>query len=658
MAAALIEHAASLGASVPKSITKDATHLITTQSAFNEPSSKVYDAKNRGVHIVSIDWMLDSEQSNSRQPENLYYFDTIATNNNNGNTPNPALVQSPPVASKKRQASPTNLDSSPEPTPQPKKTKLATTAENGKAAILGKEQIAKSHNIQVPLDEGCWLNGYVVHIDEDGVIWDASLNQTNAGKNNNKFYRIQVLVDATNNNNDFKTWTRWGRVGEAGQSAILGDGTLQDAQAQFLKKFKDKTGLAWDKRTEDPRPKKYVFLEKSYQPDSDDDDDNNNDDDADVKPAGAADNKGKGAAREPPSCTLNVEVQKLIELIFNQRLFAAAMTEMNYDAKKLPLGKLSKATIMRGYRALKELSDLLGNAAGIGSIEDLSNLYYSLIPHDFGRNRPAVISNQAALKREIDLLETLADMKDATDLLKDEVEDRVNLHPLDQQYLGLGMGEMTPLDPKGVEFQQLGEYLLNTRGQTHHVNYSIESIFRIERRGEKERFVASTNSDRRLLWHGSRVTNFGGILSQGLRIAPPEAPVSGYMFGKGIYLADMSSKSANYCSSYISDGTALLLLCEAELGEPMQELLGSDYHAGDKAKSKGLLSTLGKGRTGPSVWKDASCVHPSLAGVKMPDTCRGPPGPTGVNGVCLQYNEYICYDVAQVRLRYLFRVKM
>lgn len=29
-----------------------------------------------------------------------------------------------------------------------------------------------------------------------------------------------------------------------------------------------------------------------------------------------------------------------------------------------------------------------------------------------------------------------------------------------------------------------------------------------------------------LLWHGSRTTNFVGILKQGLRIAPPEAPVS------------------------------------------------------------------------------------------------------------------------------------
>ena len=41
------------------------------------------------------------------------------------------------------------------------------------------------------------------------------------------------------------------------------------------------------------------------------------------------------------------------------------------------------------------------------------------------------------------------------------------------------------------------------------------------------------------LWHGSRLTNYVGIISQGLRIAPPEAPVTGYMFGKGVYFADM-----------------------------------------------------------------------------------------------------------------------
>ena len=50
-----------------------------------------------------------------------------------------------------------------------------------------------------------------------------------------------------------------------------------------------------------------------------------------------------------------------------------------------------------------------------------------------------------------------------------------------------------------------------------------------------------------LLWHGSRTENYVGILSEGLRIATPDAPVSGYMFGKGLYFADVPSKSANYC---------------------------------------------------------------------------------------------------------------
>lgn len=51
-----------------------------------------------------------------------------------------------------------------------------------------------------------------------------------------------------------------------------------------------------------------------------------------------------------------------------------------------------------------------------------------------------------------------------------------------------------------------------------------------------------------------------GIL--GLRIAPPEAPATGYMFGKGVYFADMFSKSANYCYASNALTTGVLLLCE------------------------------------------------------------------------------------------------
>lgn len=97
--------------------------------------------------------------------------------------------------------------------------------------------------------------------------------------------------------------------------------------------------------------------------------------------------------------------------------------------------------------------------------------------------------------------------------------------------------------------------------------------------------------------------------------------MSGYMFGKGIYLADTSSKSANYCCSYSSGGTALLLLCEAELGNPMHKLTYSSYTAGEDAKANGMYSTWGQGSTGPSKWKDAKCVNEKLAGCTMVRNC-------------------------------------
>lgn len=423
------------------------------------------------------------------------------------------------------------------------------------------------------------------------------------------------------------TWTRWGRVGERGQSAYLGNGTLEDAIRHFEKKFKDKSGLKWADRRNDPKPGKYAFIERSYVSDSDDDDD---DDDAKVN--GVKDEPKDEVAM--PESTLHPATQELMGLIFNQQYFDATMSDLNYDANKLPLGKLSKTTITRGFQTLKDLGALLDDPSLAASYdmnyndatEHFSNLYYTVIPHAFGRNRPPIIRSTEMLKKEIELLESLGDMKDAALIMKPKDRDAEQINLLDRQFQGLGMQEMTPLGPKSSEFTELKNYLLSTRGATHNLDCKVDQIFRIERKGEKERFekdrfengnFAAIGGDRRLLWHGSRCTNFAGILSQGLRIAPPEAPVSGYMFGKGIYLADMSSKSANYCCPYISNGHALLLLCEAELGEPMQALTDASYSASEDAASKGVLSTWGQGMTGPKEWKDANCVNPSLDGVLM-----------------------------------------
>lgn len=362
----------------------------------------------------------------------------------------------------------------------------------------------------------------------------------------------------------------------------------------FEKKFKDKSGLSWADRSAKPRGNKYTFIERSY--------DDSSEDEANTRP-GTSHSAGK-VLHEPPKSQLHPAVQDLMKLIFNQQFFAATMTAMNYDVEKLPLGKLSKGTITRGYQALKDLSLLLADHSLAQSeyqttfpdaAEQLSNSFFSLIPHNFGRNRPPVINGVEQLKTEIDLLDSLTDMKDASNIMKIDTKGIESVNALDQQFKGLNLSEMSPIDPTSREYVELENYLVKTRGYTHSANYEIEQIFRISRESEADRFkeglISGPPQDRRLLWHGSRCTNFGGILSQGLRIAPPEAPVNGYMFGKGVYLADMSSKSANYCVPHVSNDTALLLLCETELGNPMLTLTNASYDANEEAKRRGMLST-------------------------------------------------------------------
>ncbi|KAF2019211.1 PARP-domain-containing protein [Aaosphaeria arxii CBS 175.79] len=627
------------GGAVDKAVTSDTKVLVSTEADVKKSSTKVKAAEKHGVPIASIDWLNDCVASGKWEDPNDYVISSStqnATANANGNANGKKRAASTPPAAV--------------PDKKSKTTKAAAPKEEPK---FGEGSVLKSKDIVVPIDEGCTLYGYQVYVDDDGVVYDAALNQTNASHNNNKFYRVQLLRHPASL--DYKTWTRWGRVGDFGQKAVLGSGSLDDAMSNFEKKFKDKSGLAWSNRAADPKKGKYAYVERSYAPDSDDEEGT----------GGPAGKDGEDEDDEKPKVaesTLAPEVQSLMQLIFNQQYMNAAMDDLNYDANKMPLGKLSKATINRGFQNLKDLAALLQSGQSNHSdIEDLSNRYYSLIPHNFGRNRPPVLNDNTRLKKEIELLESLADMKEAAELMKKDLKNGETINALDRQFRGLGLNEMSVLDSTSTEFKELADYLMTTRGSTHHVNYQIESIFRIERDGELDRFQKSKfsniKSDRRLLWHGSRATNFGGILSQGLRIAPPEAPVSGYMFGKGIYLADMSSKSANYCCSYNSGGHALLLLCEAELGDPLYELTNSSYTAGEDAIARGSFSTWGKGTTAPLVWKDGKDIHESLAGVKIPDV-RHPPTNTQVPNAYLLYNEYITYDVAQVRLRYLFRVKM
>ena len=72
----------------------------------------------------------------------------------------------------------------------------------------------------------------------------------------------------------------------------------------------------------------------------------------------------------------------------------------------------------------------------------------------------------------------------------------------------------------------------------------------------------------------------------------PEAPATGYMFGKGVYFADMSSKSANYCFANKQSSTGVLMLCDVALGGAY-ERTGAEYGAARSmsARKRSAMST-------------------------------------------------------------------
>jgi poly [ADP-ribose] polymerase len=85
------------------------------------------------------------------------------------------------------------------------------------------------------------------------------------------------------------------------------------------------------------------------------DEDSSNEDDDDLPGAGR-----RRASKESLDSTQSEEVesklpgpvQRLMQLIFNQQYFSDTLASLEYDTEKMPLGKLSKRTLLKGYVSL------------------------------------------------------------------------------------------------------------------------------------------------------------------------------------------------------------------------------------------------------------------------------------------------------------------
>lgn len=299
-------------------------------------------------------------------------------------------------------------------------------------------------------------------------------------------------------------------MGESGQRKTIDVASLAEAETTFAKKFAEKTGNAWGQPFQ-ARRGKYAVLERAYA----------------VEPDAAT-----AVSAAAPLCSLPAEVATLLQLICDERTMRDMLATLEYDVRA-PLGALRAETLAAGAAKLAELEAAVAAHASQDELRRLSSEYYTLVPHAFGRRTPPVIGSAKAITAESTLLEALRNVQVATARASSVP---VGVHPVDHFYAALD-ATITPVTDAAT-LAVLREAVSTTHATTPpHNRYSlrIAGLYAIQRHEDERRFAPYAGApNRQLLWHGSRLGNWAGILSAGLKIAPPEAPSTGAMFGRGL----------------------------------------------------------------------------------------------------------------------------
>lgn len=475
------------------------------------------------------------------------------------------------------------------------------------------------------IDPHCSYQDGEIYVNDAGTVYSCTLNMTDIKTNKNKFYIMQVIKNGGSN----ILFIRYGRIGESGRISHDSFASVNSAISKFERQFKSKTRNAWsDKDNFSPVKGKYHLCDIDY---------GDVDTEEEVK-------------KEYPKSKLKKRVQEFISLVGDINQMKNTMMELDIDTEKMPLGKISSTQIQLGYDILNEIKKEMDGKARKGVMTDLSSDFYTVIPYACRRKKPPVIDNDKMIDKFTETLDELKNIEIAANVIKTSEDTSVN--PIDAIYEKLDTN-IKPLKKGSKMWKVIEEYVHNTHAPTHN-GYGIEllDIYEIARDGERDTYDEATDgyTNRMLLWHGTRLTNYISILQKGLLLRPDVIPgtyITGKMFGYGIYGASSFSKSFNYTGANKNNPIACLFLAEFGLGNPSMRTRCDYYITKDSLEKEGCQSTWGRGKTTPG-----SAVK--VKGVIVPN---GKLTKSDVTSSSLLYDEYIVYDQRQINLRYIVKVK-
>jgi poly [ADP-ribose] polymerase len=517
------------------------------------------------------------------------------------------------------------------------------------------------HNSKKKLvvDIGCKVPDAEIYCDATYEYFCA-LNFSNIGMNSNKFYIMQIIFSNVGvNNQHYALYTKYGRTGENGNPYLKWFDDPAQVIKAYCSQYKSKTGNKWG-GTDQPKPNKYYDLKVSIAADESSVDSLYTDDKSAVN-CGTVIN---------PKCTLQQEVVDLIKLIGNKQIHIDTMRKFGVDTRKLPLGKISNSIINDANTILYALSEIvkaindgewhrskieleLDDSYVTSMLYSLSNEFWTRIPYACGRNKPPpLINNLEQVNNCADLLDAMKNSKIANQILKR------SSHLHDDHFINVydSLKIKITVCSNDKEIEMIKNFVAFTKAPSHNYTLEVLEIFNVSKeQGSNKNGYSCLREDPSntflktncmLLVHGSRMSNFMGILSTGLRIPSSSQVNNGSILGRGIYFADVISKSFNYCNSHETNDIGFVLLCEVALGNKIDEC--ETVNTSDLPK--GYTSRMGLGQT--DVTK--TCI---LEGnVKCPQ--GGLAKREGLsNKSSFLYNEYVIFNADQYRFKYLVKIK-
>lgn len=397
-------------------------------------------------------------------------------------------------------------------------------------------------------------------------FFDMTGKKANTKGTSNKFFHLEMHISK---GGDYEIYTEYGATGSSNPAKDYRyfGGDSNAAESEFTKLFKSKVKKGY---------KEIDVAQRAHGSDEA------------KKHTKAVIFKNATIPPNTSKHTLTNGQQSIVQLLFKAQDTWVAQT------LKCPLGQLTNNQIDLGRAALDRAKLIVNSTKHldknqINDIDDITNEFYGLIPHNFGSGSRGQLTHlrldtlDKIVGKESDL-DTLLDAKQVGAVLKTD-------STAYDKYKSLNC-DFDELDTESELFKYLVSYFKNTKLNAHgYHGAKITRIWSMNRKDSKEdaflinsekiagqagfhTFEKETintskglsknwvpnkrpdlNKDKIklfekanvwLCWHGTRSANLLGITRRGLLIRPSGAVHTGSLYGDGKYSSWISTKSLGY----------------------------------------------------------------------------------------------------------------